>query len=163
MRNVLLLILILLFAGCAAPLKKDVASSQIAEDVRIGVLDFTVTSNTTNAGVWKRGILTVTDTELFIYLENPNDDNLEQELRLPYLEMRGIDRLKRGSAFQIQILVDVGIVALEVLKHHSIFLDPEASRNLYHYIKGKGVPKFSARGLIMFPTGQVWTFPLLEP
>ena len=78
----------------------------------------------------------------------------ELDLRVPYSAMRGINCQKYGRAHQIQILGDVGILAIEVT-HGGILIDKEASQKLCDNIRAKGVPQFTAEGRIFIELGPV--------
>lgn len=154
---------ILILSGCASSLKKELALTQIANDTGVEAsairdvirAEYTVTSTTSLEGVWQsRGILAITDTELFVYVDKSNSGKLEKDLRLPYSEMRGIACVNRGGCCQIQIVGDVGILALGVTKNKGLLLDISGSQKLYNYIKNKGVSKYTERGKILLPTGR---------
>lgn len=167
MKHILLFITISLLAGCTVPLKKEMISSYIAKDAGVEVTNiremirskFTVTLRTNKTGVWKTGLLVVTDKELFIYVKGPTHGELEKDLRLAYSAMQGIDLARKGKRSQIQILGIAGIVAMEPLLADQNTIDPKTSRNLYQFIKNKNVPKFATKGIIEKPT---W-FPLILP
>ena len=65
---------------------------------------------------------------------------------IPFTEMRGIDLRTPGNPTFIYILGDVGIVEIQIIKPESIFIDRNATKKLYDYIRSKGVPEFSVKG-----------------
>jgi hypothetical protein len=148
-----LIVGLLTLAGCAVPLDEEVISSHIARDVNIEAssiqystnCSFTVTAKTSDKGTWRQCVLSATDTALFVYVRPWLDGTLKQDLCLPYSEMRGIGFFKYINSAQIQILGDIDILALQVMGQNRIFLDNEATRNLYKFILKKGVPGFDAK------------------
>ena len=149
-----LIVSLLTLAGCAfVPLDEGVISSHIAGDVNIEAssiqystnCSFTVTAKTSDKGTWRQCVLSATDTALFVYARHWLDGTLKQDLCLPYSEMRGIGFFKYLNSAQIQILGDIDILALQVMGQNRIFLDNEATRNLYKFILKKGVPGFDAK------------------
>ena len=153
MRNAILLISIYALSGCAASLNKEKTSAHIAEDTGIEVSNiqntfrgsFSVYSKTGLSRIWKRCVYAVTDTEIYIYVSNWDDDKLELDMRIPYAEMRGIELFTLAGPTSIYILGDVGIVEIQIIKPESIFVDREATQYLYEYVRAKGVPEVSAR------------------
>lgn len=167
MRNIIILLCIITFAGCATPIKKEIASSQIVKDTGIGVSSiidiihssFAVTSKISKKAVWRNGVVAVTDSEFFIYAMNPSNEQLEQDLCISYSEMQGINLLIDEKRSQIQILGVIGIVALELMDPDLSTIDQKASEKLFGYIKGKMVPIFPSKGMIENP----FIMPLIIP
>ena len=165
-----LIVGLLTLAGCAVPLDEKVISSHIARDVNIEASSiqystngyFFVTAKTGDKGTARQCVLSATDTALFVYVRPWLDGTLKQALCLPYSEMRGIAFVKTRNYPQIQILGDIDIFVLDIMGENRIFLDEEATRNLYNFILKKGVPGFDAKKM-MVPKSSSFPFPIIIP
>ena len=86
---------ICLLIGCTAPIKKEVASKEIAYDLRINEkniqetmrVSFTVTSKISNKGVWMPGFIALSDSEFILYSVDPSTKKLVQDLRILYSKL----------------------------------------------------------------------------
>ena len=171
MRILLFVVSILALVGCTAPIKDDITSSQIEADTGFegkSILDiihssFTVTSKTSPTGVWRTGVIAMTDSEFFIYAMNASGENTVQVLRLPYSEMQGINLVEEGEGCQVQILGMLGIVALEFMDPEQTTIDEDASKEIVSYIKGKKVPEFSPKRRIRRQSKMPLIIPLPMP
>ena len=165
-----LIVGLLTLAGCAVPLDEKVISSHIAGDVNIEASSiqystngwFFVTAKTGDKGTARQCVLSATDTALFVYVRPWLDGTLKQDLCLPYSEMRGIGFFETERYAQIQILGDIDIVVLDINGENRIFIDKEATRNLYNFILKKGVPGFDAEKM-MGPKSNMFIFPIIIP
>ena len=166
-RHFLLLLAVLILAGCSTTLTIEEFHSQIASDTGLeksSILktvpaSFTVTSKTIRAGVWRTGAIAISDSELFIYAVDPPDKSIKQVLRLPFLEIKGVSHLAKEDDHQVLLLGVIGIVAIELMDAERNTIDPQASKEIADYIKDKGVPEFSPKRMI----GRPLEIPLFLP
>ena len=167
MRNLVIIFSIYTMIGCSAPIKKEVASPQIADNSGISEqniqeimrVSFTVTSNISNEGVWMPGFIALSDSEFLLYSVDPSTNNLVQDLRILYSELHGIDLVKNENQYQVHILGTIVILALEIMEPDHNTIDQAQSTKLFNTLQHKNVPLFTSKGIIEKP----FVFPLVIP
>ena len=158
---------ICLLIGCTAPIKKEVASKEIAYDLRINEkniqetmrVSFTVTSKISNKGVWMPGFIALSDSEFLLYSVDPSTKKLVQDIRILYSKLHGIDLVKNENQYQVYLLGTIGILALEIMGPDHKTIDQLLSTKLFNTLNRKNVPSFTSIGIIEKP----FVFPLMLP
>ena len=163
---------ICLLIGCTAPIKKEVASKEIAYDLRINEkniqetmrVSFTVTSKISNKGVWMPGFIALSDSEFILYSVDPSTKKLVQDLRILSEKKEekltnSIDLVKNENQYQVYLLGTIGILALEIMGPDHKTIDQLLSTKLFNTLNRKNVPSFTSIGIIEKP----FVVPLMLP